>query len=774
MDFVTKLPKTTSGQDTIWVIVDRLTKSVCFLYMREDDTLEKLMRRYLKEVVSRHEVPVLIISDRDGKFTSNFWKSFHKALVGDSQLTSPKIIHETTEKIVQIKSRIQAARDRQKSYVDVRWNSRRGPEFTWEREDQMRKKYPHLFPNFVPVADATSRGPEFTWEREDQMQKKYPHLFPNFVPVADATSDDAPLGGNFHTSPLRSSHAPSVGQPSRGKEDTITLTALSFVVSTLLQKLHSLEAELHDHKKLFKNDRKSTTGGCQFLGRRLISWQCKKQTIVATSSIEAEYVAAANCCGQDIYSIKIQLPLSTSINSPSDHQPTQNLNPNSTSSMAVLRYKDEHNKVGYLLIPTRSDDYHQIIDFLMASRIRSPELADDGGIANLPIAEIYSGMDNLGYVTEGKLTFFKNKFSPQWRFLVHTILHCLSTKSGSWDQFGSLIVVALICLSNGRRFNWSSYIFKGMVSNIGNAKKFFMYPRFLQAILGIETRIKRQYKVLMFFSKLFANMRLNFEGNPMPLLPAMLLQAQAGEGAEVAAQAVPQHMPAPDQPQDHLSTPPRQQTSDPHDLVLDHGQSSNPNTASFSRSYETAASPFTNLEDEPLGGSFNMSPPGSTQAPPAEIELKDHKKLFKDVVGKLVKKVKAMEQDVDLDALRALANAAVTVDSNISPGGASNNPAASTSVPTAVPTSVTIVPASASTIPPSAFTIPPGTSTIHVGSPSVPADVSPSVAPAGVSNKGKSPMVEEDIPVKARTFKQREEDRLGEEAAKWLHDEEQA
>ncbi|GJV42083.1 putative ribonuclease H-like domain-containing protein [Tanacetum coccineum] len=45
-------------------------------------------------------------------------------------------------------------------------------------------------------------------------------------------------------------------------------------------------------------DRRSTTGGCQFLGRRLISWQCKKQTIVATSTIEAEYVAAANCCGQ--------------------------------------------------------------------------------------------------------------------------------------------------------------------------------------------------------------------------------------------------------------------------------------------------------------------------------------------------------------------------------------------------------------------------------------------------------------------------------------------
>ncbi|GJZ74743.1 putative reverse transcriptase domain-containing protein [Tanacetum coccineum] len=170
MGFVTKLPKTATGQDTIWVIVDRLTKSAHFLPMREDDSLEKLTRQYLKEVVSRYGVPVSIISDRDGRFTSHFWRSLHKALgtrldmstvyhpqndgqseqtiqtlediikaapfealygrkcrslicwaeVGDSQLNSPDIIHETTEKIVQIKSRIQAARDRQKSYADVR------------------------------------------------------------------------------------------------------------------------------------------------------------------------------------------------------------------------------------------------------------------------------------------------------------------------------------------------------------------------------------------------------------------------------------------------------------------------------------------------------------------------------------------------------------------------------------------------------------------------------------------------------------------------------
>ncbi|GJQ96450.1 putative reverse transcriptase domain-containing protein [Tanacetum coccineum] len=200
MDFVTKLPKTTSGQDTIWVIVDRLTKSAHFLPMKETDTMEKLMRQYLKEVVSRHGVPVSIISDRDSKFTSHFWKSLNEALgtqldmstayhpqtdgqsertiqtledmlrayvmdfgkgwdrhlpliefsynnsyhtsikstpfealygrkcrspicwaeVGDAQLTGPEIIRETTEKIIQIKHRLQASRDRQRSYADKR------------------------------------------------------------------------------------------------------------------------------------------------------------------------------------------------------------------------------------------------------------------------------------------------------------------------------------------------------------------------------------------------------------------------------------------------------------------------------------------------------------------------------------------------------------------------------------------------------------------------------------------------------------------------------
>ncbi|KAI3695668.1 hypothetical protein L1987_78667 [Smallanthus sonchifolius] len=80
MDFITKLPRTPTGCDTIWVIVDRLTKSAHFLAIKETDKMEKLTRIYLKEVVSRHGVPISIISDHDARFTSRFWQSLHKAL----------------------------------------------------------------------------------------------------------------------------------------------------------------------------------------------------------------------------------------------------------------------------------------------------------------------------------------------------------------------------------------------------------------------------------------------------------------------------------------------------------------------------------------------------------------------------------------------------------------------------------------------------------------------------------------------------------------------
>ncbi|GJV94750.1 putative reverse transcriptase domain-containing protein [Tanacetum coccineum] len=355
MDFLTKLPKTTNGYDTIWVI-DRLTKSAHFLPMRENDPMEKLIKLYMKEAVTRHSVPISIISDHDGRFTSLFWQALHKTLgtrldmstayhpetdgqsertiqtledmlracvldfrknwdrhlplvefsynnsyhtsikaapfealygrkcrspvcwaeVGDAQLTGPAIIHETTEKIIQIKSRIQAARDRQKSYANIKrkpmvfqvgdqvmlkvspWKgvvrfSKRGKlnpryvgpfkviervrtvayklelpqqlsqvrntfhmsnlkkclsdeslvipleelcvddklHFVEEPIEVMDREIKQLKRSRIPIIKVrwnSKRGPEFTWEREDQFKQKYPHLFTKTAPSSSVAS----------------------------------------------------------------------------------------------------------------------------------------------------------------------------------------------------------------------------------------------------------------------------------------------------------------------------------------------------------------------------------------------------------------------------------------------------------------------------------------------------------------------------------------------------------------------------------------------------------
>ncbi len=356
MDFITKLPKTASGSDTIWVIVDRLTKSAHFLPIKETDKMEKLAKTYIKEIVRLHGVPISIISDRDSRFTSRFWQSLQKEMgtrldmstayhpqtdgqsertiqtledmlracvidfgkawdahlpliefsynnsyhtsikaapfealygrkcrsplcwteVGDTQLarglapgsglTGPEIIRETTEKIYQIRERLKISRDRQKSYADKRrkplefqvgdrvmlkispWKGmirfgkrgklnpryigpfeildRIGPvayrlklpqelsnvhdvfhvsnlkkclsdetlitpldeievneqlHFVEEPVEIMDREIKRTKLSRIPIVKVrwnARRGPEFTWEREDRMKSKYPHLFP--------------------------------------------------------------------------------------------------------------------------------------------------------------------------------------------------------------------------------------------------------------------------------------------------------------------------------------------------------------------------------------------------------------------------------------------------------------------------------------------------------------------------------------------------------------------------------------------------------------------
>nr|GEW22654.1 retrotransposon protein, putative, Ty3-gypsy subclass [Tanacetum cinerariifolium]GEW22661.1 retrotransposon protein, putative, Ty3-gypsy subclass [Tanacetum cinerariifolium] len=123
MDFITKLPKTTNGYDTIWVIIDRLTKSAHFLPMRENDPIKKLMKLYMKKEVTRHGVPVSIISNRDGRFTSLFWQALHTAFgtrLDMSMAYHPETDSQSEKTIQTLKGMIQAARDRQKSYADLK------------------------------------------------------------------------------------------------------------------------------------------------------------------------------------------------------------------------------------------------------------------------------------------------------------------------------------------------------------------------------------------------------------------------------------------------------------------------------------------------------------------------------------------------------------------------------------------------------------------------------------------------------------------------------
>nr|GEZ32007.1 hypothetical protein [Tanacetum cinerariifolium] len=124
MEFVTKLPRTSSEHDIIWVIVDRLAKSVYFLPMREDYKMDRLARLYLNEIVARHGVPISIISDHDNQSeqTIQTLEDMLRACaeVREGQLIGPELVQETTEKISQIRDRLKATRDLRKSYANKR------------------------------------------------------------------------------------------------------------------------------------------------------------------------------------------------------------------------------------------------------------------------------------------------------------------------------------------------------------------------------------------------------------------------------------------------------------------------------------------------------------------------------------------------------------------------------------------------------------------------------------------------------------------------------
>ncbi|GKF55396.1 hypothetical protein Tco_0165736, partial [Tanacetum coccineum] len=149
---------------------------------------------------------------------------------------------------------------------------------------------------------------------------------------------------------------------------------------------------------------------------------------------------------------------------------------------------------------------------------------------HLPNSEIFEQLALMGYETDSdKLTFQKGNFSPQWRFLIHTILHCLSLKKTAWEQFSSNIATAIICLATNRTYNFSKMIFDAMVKNVDSPHKFLMYPRFIQICLDMQKRHlqphTRTYVAHSLTNKVFSNMKRvsrGYSGVEVPLFPTML------------------------------------------------------------------------------------------------------------------------------------------------------------------------------------------------------------------------------------------------------------
>ena len=113
MDFVTHLPRSSRKHDAVWVIVDRVTKSTHFLVVRMTFTLEEFCKLYIREIVRLHGVSVSIVSDQDPRFTTQFWKSFQKAM--GTQLRMSTAFHPQTNG--QSKRTIQVLEDMLKACI---------------------------------------------------------------------------------------------------------------------------------------------------------------------------------------------------------------------------------------------------------------------------------------------------------------------------------------------------------------------------------------------------------------------------------------------------------------------------------------------------------------------------------------------------------------------------------------------------------------------------------------------------------------------------------
>ncbi|GKC58679.1 hypothetical protein Tco_1086277 [Tanacetum coccineum] len=295
-------------------------------------------------------------------------------------------------------------------------------------------------------------------------------------------------------------------------------------------------------------DRKSTTGGCQFLGRRLISWQCKKQTIVENSTSEAEYVAPDNCYGQVLW-IQNQMIMMFELSATPCNAVWFVFEGSSYGTKLYLHRSSIPMLSLYITAKVAGKPVN-----ISEESIRSDLLFDDAdGIDSLHNQAIFDVIQLMGY--EGDLTvltFNKAMFSSQWRFLFHTMNHCISSKSTSWDQIPTNIATAVICLATNQRYNFSKLIFDGMMRHLDANKKFVMYPRFISVFLTNQLKNVPipldHFPINALTTKVFSFMvkkGKSFSGNVTPLFPSMLAQPTKDEGAVSERPSETQPTPSP-------------------------------------------------------------------------------------------------------------------------------------------------------------------------------------------------------------------------------------
>ncbi|PWA95250.1 hypothetical protein CTI12_AA052010 [Artemisia annua] len=251
-------------------------------------------------------------------------------------------------------------------------------------------------------------------------------------------------------------------------------------------------------------------------------------------------------------------------------------------------FVDRHNMVAFLKKPKGSEGFTQIIDFLNATPIRyalsvnppicisfikqfwatakvitvneenkikamvdgqnilitessireSLNLPDNEEIECLDTAAIFKGLEKMGYEKKNnKVKFYKGRFSSQWKFLIHTLLHCLSPKTTGWNEFGKTMASAVICLAKGKPFNFSKMILEGMIKTLADNGTCLLYPRFLQLIIKKQLTTFRThrgtYAAPLLQKKVFSNLKNNgkdFSGKVTPLFPYMVnLPQKQGE-----------------------------------------------------------------------------------------------------------------------------------------------------------------------------------------------------------------------------------------------------